>query len=541
MVERVQHPECRERQLPAVAFGYAAQCGNLTARKFYRQGVYLSYLDQQGDEQAWIESLPKPAPEPEQMKGWIATKFAAPYYQPIAFSPAESKYQGGFYLAFYTGDGATRRAWLVTVLPGSDEDEGGLLLFVSVPPSRSMEPCPLWAVSQPDVLRVIARLEIGSGEAQGAAPGEPKDKWFKVTPEQCVTAKLPPCEIKLSAPGMSGRADPVEPKDNGRGIYLSCSTPPGDPGYLRLVHVPNSEDPYQTLIDVATESGRRPLGVSEFSPRTSVFLAGEVRPAIVARWGRQRACGAHLLVLLKNDTAIAVAHFKGRAREEGPFPRVGVLLKYWRVFETLTFEAGQVSPEFTRQLIEQTLARKEPSASDEAAAPPPASGEAAAPPPASEKRPESAILAKVKAYLIKDNWPLSEPKSVGTRSSYIISRFKGKNALFKCMAVANRANQLLFYSLYPGTIPPAMRTAVAEVLHLANYGLHIGNFEIDLGDGEVRFKTSLDLDGIDLNDAVLAQLIGCNCRMVDRYYPAVRAVVADGMAPKEAIAIVEGA
>jgi hypothetical protein len=42
-------------------------------------------------------------------------------------------------------------------------------------------------------------------------------------------------------------------------------------------------------------------------------------------------------------------------------------------------------------------------------------------------------------------------------------------------------------------VPEAKRQAMAEFLTRAKYGLCMGNFEMDFGDGEVRYKASLDI------------------------------------------------
>src|SRR5829696_3263734 len=47
----------------------------------------------------------------------------------------------------------------------------------------------------------------------------------------------------------------------------------------------------------------------------------------------------------------------------------------------------------------------------------------------------------------------------------------------------------------PGKVAEVHRTAMAVRLARINYGLVLGNFVIDLSDGEVRFKASIDFGG----------------------------------------------
>ncbi|GGI09463.1 YbjN domain-containing protein [Egicoccus halophilus] len=87
------------------------------------------------------------------------------------------------------------------------------------------------------------------------------------------------------------------------------------------------------------------------------------------------------------------------------------------------------------------------------------------------------------------------------------------------------APQVAVYSLHPREVPARHRAAMATLLTRANYGLLIGNFELDLADGELRFKTSLDHGADQLTGTLLASLIEHNVAAFDRYLPALDAVL----------------
>jgi hypothetical protein len=117
----------------------------------------------------------------------------------------------------------------------------------------------------------------------------------------------------------------------------------------------------------------------------------------------------------------------------------------------------------------------------------------------------------------------------------------GQQGKWLCYAHAREAQQqLAFYSIYPDLIPSEQRSAVAEVLTRANYGLIIGNFELDLGDGEVRYKTSVDVEGTRLTIPLIRQVVNLNVATMDRYWPAIQDALA-GVAPAEALRRVEAA
>ncbi|HSK22350.1 MAG TPA: YbjN domain-containing protein [Egicoccus sp.] len=100
--------------------------------------------------------------------------------------------------------------------------------------------------------------------------------------------------------------------------------------------------------------------------------------------------------------------------------------------------------------------------------------------------------------------------------------------------------QVAVYSLYPHAVPASRRGVVGELLTRANYGLFIGNFEMDLDDGEVRFKTSLDFAGDRLSGALLAGLIEHNLASFERYLPTIDAATAGGVDVEAMLAAVEG-
>ena len=71
--------------------------------------------------------------------------------------------------------------------------------------------------------------------------------------------------------------------------------------------------------------------------------------------------------------------------------------------------------------------------------------------------------------------------------------------------------------------------------------MFIGNFELDLSDGEIRFKTSVDLEGAEFTSTVFRNLLHTNLSTADRYYPGLmRMLWSDDVTAEEAVAHVEG-
>jgi hypothetical protein len=87
------------------------------------------------------------------------------------------------------------------------------------------------------------------------------------------------------------------------------------------------------------------------------------------------------------------------------------------------------------------------------------------------------------------------------------------------------------YSLLPSVVPEAGRAAVAEGLTRLNYGLLVGAFELDLDDGEVRCRTSIDFVDEAVNPSLLRALVGRNVAMAERYFPTIIAIGAGRASP----------
>ncbi|MEA4909462.1 MAG: YbjN domain-containing protein [Chloroflexi bacterium] len=118
--------------------------------------------------------------------------------------------------------------------------------------------------------------------------------------------------------------------------------------------------------------------------------------------------------------------------------------------------------------------------------------------------------------------------------------FQGKNGKWTCYSQVNEDQDLFFfYSVCPVNVPEEKRSAVAEYITRANYGLKIGNFEMDYQDGEVRYKTSIDVENDRLNQALISNLVYANLWTMDRYLPGILSVIYGDAQPESAIIRVE--
>ncbi len=118
--------------------------------------------------------------------------------------------------------------------------------------------------------------------------------------------------------------------------------------------------------------------------------------------------------------------------------------------------------------------------------------------------------------------------------------FQGENGQWMCLVkVREEQEQLIFYSISPVKVPENKRLVMAEFLSRANFGLSIGNFELNFADGQIRYKTSIAAKGNGVNSALIGQLIFANLLTMDEYLPGIMSIIYTELSAVEAIAQIE--
>lgn len=139
-------------------------------------------------------------------------------------------------------------------------------------------------------------------------------------------------------------------------------------------------------------------------------------------------------------------------------------------------------------------------------------------------------------FFEQDNWNFQ----LSAEKPLLRLPFKGDHGTWNCFAQAIPEQQrVIFYSVMPFPTPEERRVAMAEFITRANYGLLIGNFEMDFRDGEVRYKTSVDVTGGELTYEMIRTLVIANVETLDYYLPGLLRVAMEDCDPAEAVAMVE--
>ena len=152
---------------------------------------------------------------------------------------------------------------------------------------------------------------------------------------------------------------------------------------------------------------------------------------------------------------------------------------------------------------------------------------------AGEEKP--GMLALVKQYLDAGSrsYQLQDPREDG--SQVISMNLSGNNSSFRTFIdVKVNQDRMLVFIESPVKVPENTRSLCAELLMRINYTLALGNFELDFRDGEVRYRMAVDVEGSSLSLQMIETNIMVSAATMDRYFPAMMAVVYGNRSPVEA-------
>ena len=113
---------------------------------------------------------------------------------------------------------------------------------------------------------------------------------------------------------------------------------------------------------------------------------------------------------------------------------------------------------------------------------------------------------------------------------------RGVNTTFYSFLIVDEEQESLLCNTHiKQRIPPAKHLEVCELMNRINYELANGNFEMDLEDGEIRFRTFLDLANAEPSKEQILNLIWNGVQSFDTYYPGLMKLVYGGLSPAEAV------
>ncbi len=136
------------------------------------------------------------------------------------------------------------------------------------------------------------------------------------------------------------------------------------------------------------------------------------------------------------------------------------------------------------------------------------------------------IFDAVVQFFEQDEWHVTP----GSVENSLETDYPGKHGHLSCIAfAAEPQNQFVFYSIVPVVAPVELIDLVGTFLHRVNYGLIIGNLEMDYSDGEIRFKTSVDVEDTELTYELIRNTIHDNILQLEQYLPGIYGLIHGGL------------
>jgi hypothetical protein len=152
------------------------------------------------------------------------------------------------------------------------------------------------------------------------------------------------------------------------------------------------------------------------------------------------------------------------------------------------------------------------------------------------QEPPRSLFDQVTSYLERKNLKYENAMNMAA-----IVTIRGKNSQFNLvLQVREEDGQVIAYSVNPSTTPLERLDEMAIFVTLANYGIFIGNFELDMRDGEVRYKATHTLYSETLSDEAIGAVIQHSVTTFDQYAPGIRGVAEGTISARDAIARIEG-
>jgi hypothetical protein len=142
----------------------------------------------------------------------------------------------------------------------------------------------------------------------------------------------------------------------------------------------------------------------------------------------------------------------------------------------------------------------------------------------------------VRHFLAKREWKVEEIPDASAFKAKVDDELCPRTLFFQ---VKTEHEQFLFYILPTLTLLPDMLPAIAEFVARANFGMRIGNFELDYRECQVCFRSSVNFKGVPLSEPLIDGVITPALQAFDEFFPGLARVIAGLDTPSKAIRAIE--
>ena len=129
---------------------------------------------------------------------------------------------------------------------------------------------------------------------------------------------------------------------------------------------------------------------------------------------------------------------------------------------------------------------------------------------------DTPIVNYLKQYFDEQQWHYnhyrprtSGNKNIDSQQSHHLS-LRMRNKKLDCgylFRVQEKNNLLAVYGILPFLIPESHQSAAMLLITQINYDMLIGNLEMDINDGEIRYKNAIDVEAVGIDENTIEHLL----------------------------------
>lgn len=124
---------------------------------------------------------------------------------------------------------------------------------------------------------------------------------------------------------------------------------------------------------------------------------------------------------------------------------------------------------------------------------------------------DTSIVDCLKQYFNDNQWHYTyyQPVNNNSQQSHHLSlRIRHKQLNCGYLFRAQEKNKLLaVYGILPFLMPESHHSAAMLLITQLNYDMLIGNLEMDINDGEIRYKNAIDVEALGINGEIIEHLL----------------------------------
>lgn len=137
------------------------------------------------------------------------------------------------------------------------------------------------------------------------------------------------------------------------------------------------------------------------------------------------------------------------------------------------------------------------------------------------------LKTEIQKFLDHKKWLYKEEKDV------FLFGIEIDNFGFQCSFLGMEDEKILiFYSHYPTRIKKKNLKSMAWLITQLNANISVGNFDLDIETGDLRYKTSIDVEGADYIFPLIENLVNANLSIFMQHYLPIKERIFEFEKPK---------